>query len=86
MLSKLGRGVALAFLDGLDNASTTSTTIVRVSLADEQRAKAILRNYDDKDFSFTDATSFSIMERLRLYGGFTFDSDFERYGLTALTE
>jgi predicted nucleic acid-binding protein len=33
-----------------------------VSLADEEKAKAIIRRYTDKTFSYTDATSF--MERV----------------------
>ncbi len=41
-------------------------TIIRVSEADEQRAHEIIYQYDDKDFSLTDATSFAVMERLHI--------------------
>ncbi len=45
-------------------------------------AKAIIYRYTDKDFSLTDAISFALMERLRIPTAFTFDRDFERYGLS----
>src|SRR5487761_1498912 len=52
MLSKLGRRPArqaLAFIH-----ASQATTLVRVTPADEQRALAILDQYDDKNFSYTD--------------------------------
>ena len=33
----------------------------------------ILRRYDDKSFSYVDATSFSLMERLGIRQAFSFD-------------
>ena len=80
-LTRLGRDVALRFLEALDGSATT---VIRVSAADEQRARAIVSRYDDKDFSLTDATSFSVMERLRIPAAFTFDRNFAQYGLTVL--
>ena len=53
--------------------------------ADEERAKQILFQYDDKDFSFADAISFAVMERLAIGLAFTFDRDFAQYGFTVLT-
>lgn len=59
-------------------------TIVRVTTADEARGREILRRYSEKDFSLTDATSFSVMERLGIGLAFTFDRDFEQYGFQAI--
>ena len=82
-LSRLGRHAALQFLEAVD---TSSTRLIRVTAADEERARAILRQYDDKDFSLTDASSFAVMERLRMSEAFSFDRNFSQYGLTVLAE
>ncbi|MGQ9779726.1 MAG: type II toxin-antitoxin system VapC family toxin [Bacillota bacterium] len=52
----------------------------RVTAADEERAKEILLGQEDKDYSYVDATSFAVMERLGLDTAFTFDRHFEQYG------
>lgn len=56
------------------------TTVIRASEDDEQRAKAIVLQYDDKDFSLTDAISFAVMERLGITHAFTLDRHFRQYG------
>ncbi len=82
LLGRLGRRPALRFLDSLDRSPTT---IVRVEPEDEARARRILHQYADKDFSLTDAASFAVMERLRIPYAFTFDRNFIQYGLAVLT-
>lgn len=79
---RLGYRFALRFLDDLDRSPTL---VVRVTTTDEQRARQIIRQYDDKLFSYTDATSFAVMERLGISSVFTFDRNFTQYGLQALT-
>jgi len=79
LLARLGGGVARQWL------STNDVAVERVTEADESRAKAILLQYTDKDFSYVDATSFAVMERLRIPYAFTFDQHFAQYGLTVLT-
>ena len=59
----------------------STTVIVRVRAADEDRAREILQRYVDKSFSYNDAISFMVMERLGIELAFTFDSDFRQYGL-----
>ena len=59
--------------------------VIRARAADEERAKQILFQYTDKNFSFADAISFAVMERLTIRLAFTFDRDFAQYGFTVLT-
>jgi predicted nucleic acid-binding protein len=55
-------------------------TIIWVTPDDEQAAWKLFNQYDDKIFSFTDCTSFAVMNRLGLTHAFTFDSDFDQTG------
>jgi predicted nucleic acid-binding protein len=76
LLNRLGRRVALETLRELQ----ASQTVVRVRERDETRAEAILTQYDDKDFSLTDAASFAVMERLGIRTAFTLDRHFAQFG------
>ncbi len=80
LLARLGHATAVRFLTELDRSSTA---LIRVSAKDEQRARAIIYQYDDKDFS-TDATSFAVMERLHIAHAFAFDHHFTQFGVTIL--
>jgi predicted nucleic acid-binding protein len=51
-----------------------------VTTADFEAAWRIFRRYDDKPFSFTDCTSFALMERLKIGGAFAFDRNYREYG------
>jgi len=55
-------------------------TLHRVNQEDEELAWQILKQYGDKGFSYTDATSFALMERLEIMTAFAFDEHFEQYG------
>jgi predicted nucleic acid-binding protein len=81
ILSVLGRTHAAQFLKDMDKSNTV---VIRARAADEERAKHILFQYTDKDFSFADAISFVVMERLDIRLAFTFDRDFAQYGFTVL--
>lgn len=78
LLTRINREIAARVLFDID--SSAATTIVRVSAADEQRGRGIITHYRDKDFSLTDATSFAVMERLRIDWAFTVDRNFAQYG------
>lgn len=80
-LIRLGQKSATLFLRKIIHSKTT---IERVSPQDEKRACSIIFQYDDKDFSLVDATSFIIMERLNISYAFTFDRHFEQYGLIVI--
>lgn len=58
--------------------------ITRVTSGDEARAREILFKYTDKSFSYVDATSFAVMERLQFDVAFSFDEYFKQYGLPLL--
>ena len=63
--------------------SIQTSRVVRVepvTTGDLEAAWRIFKRYDDKPFSFTDCTSFVLMERLRIRSAFTFDRNFIEYG------
>ena len=82
ILSAIGRTQALRFLDRLEAGPTV---VLRIRAQDEERAKQILRAYEDKEYSFVDGLSFVVMERLGVTRAFTFDRHFSQYGLVVLT-
>lgn len=54
--------------------------VERVTEDDERRAREILLEGPAGEISYTDATSFALMERLGLDTAFAFDSSFEERG------
>jgi uncharacterized protein len=80
-LSVLGRSHAAQFLKDMEESNTV---VIRARAADEERAKQILFQYTDKEFSFADAISFAVMERLTIRLAFTFDRDFTQYGFPVI--
>ncbi|MBU1261904.1 PIN domain-containing protein [bacterium] len=76
MLRKIGREKAIEYIENLKKSSM----IVRVSAEDEKKAWEIICQYKDKDFSYVDATSFVVMERLGAKKTFAFDDHFKQYG------
>jgi predicted nucleic acid-binding protein len=78
LVNRVDRNVALAVLNEIEMSRIT--TIVRVRQQDELRAREILAQYDDKEFSLTDAISFAVMERLGITMAFAFDHHFAQFG------
>lgn len=60
----------------------SSVIVEPVASADERAALALLEHYGDQDFSFTDATSFVVMQRLSIAHAFSFDNDCVTAGFT----
>ena len=58
--------------------------VERVTEADEDRARAVVAQFVDKTFSYTDATSFGVMERLGIKSAFAFDGHFGQYGFQVI--
>jgi predicted nucleic acid-binding protein len=74
LLSRLGADMARTWL------TRNSWAIERVTDADEARARSVIVRYADTTFSYTDATSFAVMERRGLRTAFAFDPHFRQYG------
>ena len=58
--------------------------ILSITSSDWERAWRLLEKCSDKDFSFTDCTSFALMERLKIKTAFSFDVHFTQYGFTKI--
>ncbi|MEW6540386.1 MAG: PIN domain-containing protein [Bacillota bacterium] len=61
--------------------SEKAAKMVFVSPAHHDRALEIFVSYGDQYFSYTDCTSFAIMEALKIEEALALDYDFERFGL-----
>lgn len=77
----LGHKVAVAFGREIQRGQIQ---IVQIDPTIQQAAWRIFERYGDKDFSFTDCTSFVVMERGRIPLAFTLDRHFQQYGLKTL--
>lgn len=69
--------IAVLFRENLKKSGFIE--VVAVTPLIEDAAFAILKQYTDKDFSFTDCTSFSIMRDLKLKTTFAFDRHFDQW-------
>ena len=74
LLRKLGRAIARQWL------LTGGLPVIRALPAEEQRAKEILAQHADKDWSLCDAISFAVLDARRVTRAFTFDHHFRQYG------
>lgn len=84
ILRKLGSGLARHWLGDLN------LPVIRVTSEDERRAAEILTtptapgSDDFHAYSYFDATSFAVMERLGTHDAFAFDRHFQLAGFNAL--
>jgi predicted nucleic acid-binding protein len=79
ILTRVNRATALRVLDRL---YTSRTRIVRATEGDETRARDVLRHHQDKDYSYVDAISFAVMQRLHIRLAWTYDQHFAQFGFT----
>ncbi len=79
---RFGHREAVSVVDALEQ--TRRLQIVRVDEPAEREAWAWLRRRDDREYSFVDATSFSLMRRLAIRDVLTFDRDFAAAGFVEL--
>lgn len=78
MMRRLGRAAALRWLDDID------LNVVFQEAADHPLVANLLTRYADKTFSYADALSFILIERLGITTAFAFDDDFRQYGLDVI--
>jgi predicted nucleic acid-binding protein len=68
------------------HAIAASKRLLREFITEEraERARTIFFRYRDKDFSFTDCTSFALMRELRIRAALTTDKHFRQAGFEML--
>jgi predicted nucleic acid-binding protein len=74
LVRKLGRSLAREWL------LSGALPAVRVSPAEEDRAKDLIARFDDKDWSLCDAMSFAVIDVRRVGAAFSFDRHFVQFG------
>jgi predicted nucleic acid-binding protein len=73
---------AVSFLDGLERTARLRLEFVSRDL--EEEALRWLRGREEREYSFVDATSFTVMRALRIREALAFDGDFTAAGFTEL--
>ena len=79
---KEGHRTAVAFLDALSRTALVEVVFVNETL--EEQALRWLRRHDEREYSFVDATSFTLMRSLKIRNALAFDGDFAAAGFTEL--
>jgi predicted nucleic acid-binding protein len=76
----IGYQPAITFLENV--AASPRVIKIYSDSVFEERAEAILRKYQDQDFSYTDAVSFAVMRQYGIEKAFSFDQHFVTAGFT----
>ena len=79
---RAGYRVAMRWLDAANGLR--ELTVQRINEDLEAEAWAWLRVHDERPYSFVDATSFALMQRLRISDVLAFDGDFAAAGFNEL--
>ena len=77
---RTGHREAVRFLDAAERTPSLTVRDVDEDVASD--AWRWLRRHDERPYSFVDATSFTLMRRLRIREAFAFDGDFAAAGFT----
>jgi len=75
---RAGHAVAIEFGEALKASRILRVEYLTPDVLDA--AWEIFKSFEDKEFSFTDCTSFAMMEHLKISAAFTFDEHFRQYG------
>ncbi len=79
---KVGHFAAVDFGERLRNSRTVYVVHITEELQEE--VWQLFKQYADKEFSFTDCTSFVVMKQMSVVDAFTNDHHFEQMGFTIL--
>ncbi len=75
---RAGHTIAVQFGESLRKSQFIRLEHITLEIIEE--AWRLFKKFEDHDFSFTDFTSFALMERLNISNAFTFDAHFQEYG------
>jgi len=78
ILARLGRARAFAWGQSLRAGKLVG--LLRIDADHEDRAWKIIQTFADKEFSYTDATSFALAESLDIRSALSWDRHFQQYG------
>ena len=79
---RLGINPSIEIMDHIKHNKDIEVAVVTEK--DKNKAEEIFKKYTDKDFSFTDCTTFAVIERLGLKNILSFDKHFRQYGIVTL--
>ena len=79
---RCGSEVAISFRQDLEASKTVR--ILWVDEEDEAKAWRIFKTHKYKTYSFTDCTSFALMEENAIKNAFAYDRHFAQHGLNKL--
>jgi hypothetical protein len=79
---KAGHAAAVDFYENIQKSELVQ--VVHVTETLQHHAWNIFKKYADKEYSFTDCTSFAIMKELKVHAAFTNDHHFEQMGFDRL--
>jgi len=79
---RAGHDGAVEFLDALERSPRVQ--LFSITEKQEQQALKWLRQRDEREYSFVDATSFVLMRELRIREALAFDGDFSAAGFVEL--
>ncbi len=85
-LVRVRAGSAVSANVGKGVSESEYFTLHNITLADRARAWEIFSTQLDKDYSFTDCTSFAIMERLGVQNALATDRHFTQYGFQSFPD
>jgi predicted nucleic acid-binding protein len=77
-----GHAAAVNFLDALEKSPRVQ--VVGIGEDIDRRAMRWLRQHDEREYSWVDATSFAVMRETRIRSALAFDGDFAAAGFLEL--